>query len=137
MWSGGGQAFREGNGSHEMQGSHRGKGPKGYQRSDERIHEDVSERLTQHSEIDASNIEVKVQQGEVTLTGTASDRNAKRMAEDVVESVSGVKEVTNQIRVSQSQSGSNGHAQGSDRETASSSSQATRKGDHETTASKK
>jgi len=141
MWSGGGQSFREGNrrDSNEMQGSHRGKGPKGYQRSDERIQEDISERLTQHSEIDATEIEVKVQLGEVTLTGTATDRNTKRMAEDIAESVSGVKEVTNQIRVSQS--GTNGQSgareQRSDNQASSSSSQGNRKGEQETAGSKK
>ena len=39
--------------------------------------------------------------GEVTLTGTVDDRQAKRLAEDIAESVSGVREVHNQIRVQQ------------------------------------
>src|SRR5215471_11804457 len=41
-------------------GQHTGRGPKGYQRSDERIREDICERLTQHSAIDAGEIEVEV-----------------------------------------------------------------------------
>lgn len=48
---------------------------------------------------------VKVSSGVVTLTGTVDDRNAKRMAEDVAESVSGVQEVQNQLKVSPSGSG--------------------------------
>jgi hypothetical protein len=76
-----------------------GRGPKGYQRSDERICEDISERLTEHPQIDASECEVKVQGGEVTLIGTVNSRRAKRIAEDLAEQVSGVKDVSNQLRV--------------------------------------
>jgi hypothetical protein len=77
-----------------------GRGPRGYQRSDDRIREDVSERLTQHPEIDATEIEVAVESGEVILRGMVDDRWAKRMAEDAVEGVSGVKDVRNELRVS-------------------------------------
>ena len=84
-----------------------GRGPKGYTRSDERIREDVSDRLEQHGEIDASEIEVRVSNGEVTLEGTVEDRWMKRMAEDLVEECSGVKQVNNRIRI---------HANGGDRE---------------------
>jgi hypothetical protein len=80
-------------------GPHVGRGPKSYRRSDERILEDVNEELTRHPDIDASEIEVRVEQGEVTLTGTVEDRHAKRLAEDLAERVSGVTEVHNQIRV--------------------------------------
>lgn len=79
--------------------SHVGKGPKGWQRSDERIREEVSEALARHPEVDASDIEVKVQNAEVTLTGSVTEREAKRIAEDVVERVFGVKDVQNQIKV--------------------------------------
>jgi hypothetical protein len=78
-----------------------GRGPKGWQRSDERIREDINERLTDHPHIDASEIEVQVQSGEVTLTGTVDERHAKRLAEDIAESVSGVREVHNNIRIQQ------------------------------------
>lgn len=80
--------------------SHRGKGPKNYQRSDERIREDLCERLAMDHHVDASDIEVAVSGGTVTLTGTVSDRRAKRRAEDLCESINGVKDVENQIRVS-------------------------------------
>jgi hypothetical protein len=82
-------------------GQHTGRGPKGYQRSDERIREDICERLTQHGDIDARDIEVKVAGREITLTGTVPDRPAKRMAEDLAEAVSGVTDVHNQLRVNQ------------------------------------
>jgi hypothetical protein len=82
-----------------MRGPHAGKGPKGYKRSDERIREDVCERLTDHHEVDASDIEVAVESGEVTLTGTVGARHDKLMAEHVAEAVSGVIDIHNQIRV--------------------------------------
>ena len=81
-------------------GPYVGRGPKGYQRSDERVREDVCERLTQHGGLDASEIEIKVGGGEVTLTGTVGDRQAKRLAEDMVEETFGVKQVHNQLRIS-------------------------------------
>jgi osmotically-inducible protein OsmY len=76
-----------------------GRGPKGYIRSDDRIREDVSDRLEQHGEIDATEIEIRVSNGEVTLEGTVEDRRTKRMAEDVVENCPGVKQVHNRLRV--------------------------------------
>ena len=76
-----------------------GKGPKGYKRSDDRICEDVCEALYNDRHVDASEIEVKVKDGEVTLSGTAPSRFMKRHAEDCAENVSGVKDVRNEIRV--------------------------------------
>jgi osmotically-inducible protein OsmY len=94
--------------------SHRGKGPTGYTRSDERIREHVCEVLTDHHEIDATNIEVEVRGGEVMLSGNVDDRWQKRLAEDIVADISGVKDVSNQLRVgasraSTSQSTGNGN----------------------------
>lgn len=80
---------------------HRGRGPKGYTRSDERIRDDVNDRLTDDPYVDASEIEVSVSNCEVTLTGTVDSREAKRRAEDCVESVSGVRHVQNNLRVQQ------------------------------------
>ena len=79
--------------------SNRGRGPKGYERADERIREDVCERLTDDPHIDASEIEVTVANGEVTLSGTLRSRNAKRRSEYVAEQSRGVKDVHNLIRV--------------------------------------
>ncbi len=80
-------------------GEHRGRGPKGYRRSDDRIREDINDRLTDDGWLDATHIEVAVEGGEVTLTGTVSSRQAKRRAEDIAERVSGVDDVQNNIRV--------------------------------------
>jgi osmotically-inducible protein OsmY len=80
---------------------HRGRGPKGYQRSDERIREDVNDRLTDDPHIDASEIEVTVSNREVTLSGTINSRFEKRHAEDLAETISGVTHVQNNLRVQQ------------------------------------
>ncbi len=78
---------------------HRGKGPKGYVRSDQRIEEDVCERLADDPDLDASAISVTVENGEVTLAGLVDDRRAKRRAEDCTEAAYGVRHVQNNLRV--------------------------------------
>jgi len=80
-------------------GPHVGRGPKGYQRSDERIREIVSEALARDGDLDASEMEVSVERGEVTLQGTAPNRWSKRLAEDLVQDLPGVREVHNRLRV--------------------------------------
>ena len=87
------------NDAYAQAGQHRGRGPKGYSRSDERVREDVSDRLADDDMVDASDIEVQVSQGEVTLSGHVDSREAKRRAEDCAESVSGVRHVQNNLRV--------------------------------------
>jgi hypothetical protein len=76
-----------------------GVGPKGYQRSDERIREAVCDRLTDHPDLDASDMTVDVQQGEVTLEGTAPDKFTKRLAEQAVEGLPGVRDEHNRLRL--------------------------------------
>jgi BON domain len=95
-------------------GGHRGKGPQNWQRSDERIREAVNEVLADHDHIDATHIEVTVLDGEVTLSGAVEDRTMKRLAEDCVEQVSGVKEVQNLIRI-QRHDGRSAGAEGTNR----------------------
>ena len=79
--------------------SYRGRGPKNWQRSDERIREEVCERLTMDHDVDASDIEVLVEGAVVTLNGSVEDRRAKRLAEDISDSVGGVRDVRNNLRV--------------------------------------
>lgn len=78
---------------------HRGKGPKGYQRADARIEEDVNDRLSDDPALDASDISVTVKDGEITLSGFVANRWDKRRAEDVAENASGVKHVQNNLRI--------------------------------------
>lgn len=82
-----------------QEGPHRGRGPKGYTRSGERIREDVSDWLTDDPHLDASDIEVAVEGTEVTLSGTVDSRAAKRRAEDLADDVIGVTHVQNNLRV--------------------------------------
>ncbi len=82
-----------------------GRGPKGYQRSDDRIKEDVSEALSRDGDLDASEIEVIVVSGDVTLEGTVPDRESKRLAEDLAEDLPGVKQVQNRLRIENGRGG--------------------------------
>lgn len=81
-------------------GEHRGRGPRGYRRSDERIKDDVCQCLTDDAHIDATNIEVTVNDREVVLSGTVQSRFEKRHAEDLIERLPGVRDVINSLRVS-------------------------------------
>jgi hypothetical protein len=83
----------------DLKSEHRGRGPKGYKRSDGRIEEDVNDRLTDDPYLDASDILVQVKDSEVTLSGTIAWRQDKRRAEDLAELVSGVTHVQNNLRV--------------------------------------
>lgn len=93
----------------------RNRWPKSYKRSDERLTDDIHEELIRHGRIDASDIEVSVKDGEVTLTGSVSSRQDKRTAEELAERVLGVHDVQNQLRVrsqSQTQQGQSQMGQG-------------------------
>lgn len=80
-------------------GSHTGPGPQFHRRADDKIHEEIWELLTHNADLDASEIELHVESGEVTLTGTVDSRDAKWLTEDLVTSVSGVREVNNRLKV--------------------------------------
>lgn len=80
-------------------GRYSGVGPRGYRRSDDRIQDDVNDRLTWHGYVDATDIQVEVNDGVVTLKGLVENRRQKRMAEDAAESVSGVEDVNNQLKL--------------------------------------
>jgi osmotically-inducible protein OsmY len=94
-----GQGFGEQRTWEDRMRGHRGKGPRNFTRSDERIREIVCECLWDDDRIDASAMEVEVRNGEVILTGTTHDRRSKRLAEDVIENLPGVHDVQNRIRV--------------------------------------
>jgi hypothetical protein len=79
-------------------GVHRGKGPKGYRRSDARILEDVCDRLTDDGDVDATDVECTVQDGEVTLVGSVDTRPEQRRAGQLAGSIRGVVAVRNRIR---------------------------------------
>ncbi len=84
----------------ERMGAGRGpvRPPRGYQRSDDRIREDVCERLME-GPVDVGDVEVTVSNGEVTLSGTVEKRWEKRAIEDIAANVRGVHDVHNRVRV--------------------------------------
>jgi hypothetical protein len=75
-----------------------GRAPRGYARSDERIHEDVCDRLS-HGDVDPSEVTVTVSQGIVTLEGTVESRDEKFQLEHVAAAALGVKDVENRLRL--------------------------------------
>lgn len=83
--------------SREIQKDYTGKGPSNYRRSDERIQDDTSDALYRCAEVDASDIEVSVKAGIVTLSGTVETRIDKKVAELTVERIPGVVDVDNRI----------------------------------------
>ena len=83
----------------EIRGGFSGRGPKDYVRTDDRIREDVCVRLSWNDEVDATDISVRVADGEVTLEGSVETRHMKRLAEDLAEEVFGVSDVHNTVRV--------------------------------------
>ena len=80
-------------------GRHAGLGPRGYVRSDARIWEEVCDRLTAHPDLDPRRVEVSVREGIVTFEGQVDERRDKRLAEELAESVLGVRDVHNRIEV--------------------------------------
>ena len=96
------------------EGRFRGRGPKNYRRSDDRLREEVCDRLTDNEWLDASDVEVNVVAAEVILTGMVDSRYAKRLAENIAESVSGVSNVQNNLRVQSYQAGTDAPVAGMD-----------------------
>ncbi|HEY0591762.1 MAG TPA: BON domain-containing protein [Thermoanaerobaculia bacterium] len=80
-------------------GPNRGRGPAGYIRSDERILDDAHDRLERDGWVDATDIELKVTGGEVELRGVVETREMRRRAEEIVDAITGVRHVTNDLRV--------------------------------------
>jgi hypothetical protein len=83
----------------DIQGPYRGSGPEGYRRSDERVHEEVCERLSANGRLDAGRMRVRVDDGEVTLEGQVRDRRSKRLAEAIADTVRGVVDVHNRLTI--------------------------------------
>ncbi|HLU77901.1 MAG TPA: BON domain-containing protein [Burkholderiales bacterium] len=75
------------------------RGPKNYQRSDERLQEEICERLMARWDLDTSEVSVQVSQGEVTLEGVVPERRMRHEIENLVDDCHGVKDIDNRIRV--------------------------------------
>lgn len=68
--------------------------------SDECIIREIKETLARDSLIDSGKIEVSVIKGQVFLKGEVESRGIKRLAELSVENLSGVTDISNQLKVS-------------------------------------
>ncbi len=74
-------------------------GPRARRRSDESLAQEIREILTADQELEATDIEVEVEGGAVTLRGAVVDSDARLLAEELVETLPGVREVHNRLRV--------------------------------------
>jgi hypothetical protein len=81
-------------------------GPKGYTRSDDRLREDICERLMLANSVDSTEVTVTVKDGQVTLEGTVPNRRMKHTIEDLVDAAPGVQDIDNRIRVERGEAGS-------------------------------
>lgn len=79
------------------EGPFRGLGPKGWVRPDASIREELCEELARDPWLDASDIEVEVRDGEITLTGRVPNREQKRIADHIAHAVPGVRDVHNRL----------------------------------------
>ena len=102
----GGSAGYSGNGVGGISGGYADAGNPGLSwtpppetRHDDRIRDDVCDRLSLSEEVDASQIDIDVQAGSVTLTGNVENRHMKQLAGDIAEAVPGVSGVHNRLHV--------------------------------------
>jgi hypothetical protein len=78
---------------------HRGRGPKGWKRSDPLVHDQVCETLMKSPDVDASDVEVSVVDGIVTLAGSVPDKRMRRLAEIEIHDIPGVMQIFNHLRI--------------------------------------
>ncbi|WP_437719596.1 BON domain-containing protein [Sorangium sp. So ce448] len=69
------------------------------------MREDICDQISDQPDLDASDVEVKVQSGEVILSGTVRERRFKHQLEALAERISGVVDVRNEIRLHREQQG--------------------------------
>ncbi|MBP0634463.1 BON domain-containing protein [Cupriavidus sp. AcVe19-6a] len=94
-------------------------GPRGYQRSDDRIRDQICERLSYARGVDVSDVSVDVKEGVVSLTGSVRERGQKYYIEDLADGTYGVKEVNNDIRVRREDHGTSAGSTGTSEATGS------------------
>jgi osmotically-inducible protein OsmY len=76
-----------------------GGGPRLRRKTDDSLAQEIHEILTGDPELDATEIEVVVEGGAVTLSGEVEHPDAKLLAEELTESVAGVRLVHNRLVV--------------------------------------
>ena len=75
-----------------------GLGPGGWRRSDARLRDRICEQLMEDKILDARGIEVRVEEGLVTLTGLVAHASDVRLAEMLTREAAPTAEVRNQLR---------------------------------------
>lgn len=91
--------YLTGNVTWDTRSSFKRVGPKGYKRSDDRLREDICEKLTEDERIDATDIDVIITNAEVTLNGTVHTKEERRRAELLIDDIIGVTHVQNNLRI--------------------------------------
>lgn len=76
-----------------------GVGPGGWRRSDERLHEQVCEALSDDPRLDAREVEVEAAGGRVTLRGAVESRTDAALAEQIARRTPGVEDVASELSV--------------------------------------
>jgi osmotically-inducible protein OsmY len=84
--------------SEASQERHAGKGPKGWSSNDS-ILAQVNEALYLHPAVDASDIDTRLEDDALVLSGHVQTLQQKKMAERIVENISGIKDVRNEIKI--------------------------------------
>jgi hypothetical protein len=74
-------------------------GPKGYQRSDERMREEICDELMRTAHLDSSDVTIDVTAAKAVLEGTVPERWMKHAMEDLADACPGIQDVENRIRV--------------------------------------
>jgi osmotically-inducible protein OsmY len=94
-----GRRFRQARGGQRGRGPRRADDMQALGEEDARIWNEVSACLTDDWYVDGTEITVSVDNGEVTLDGIVENRAEKRLAEDCADSVEGVVDVHNRLRI--------------------------------------
>ncbi len=95
----GGTSSRGGERTNAFSYDRAGRPAKAYVRPDSSIREDVCECMAGDPLLDSSAIDVQVEDGDVTLTGTVAEQSELHRAGSVAEQVHGVKSVRNQLEI--------------------------------------
>jgi hypothetical protein len=74
-------------------------GPKDYQRSDERMREDICDALMRSGHLDSSDVTVEITAAKAVLDGTVPERWMKHAIEDLADACPGIQDIENRIRV--------------------------------------
>lgn len=78
---------------------HRGHGPRDWRRSDDQLRDAVCEALAADGTLDARDMNVGVDDGEVILSGVCPCHHSRSLAEDIAREVVGVRAIHNFVGI--------------------------------------